>query len=267
MRKEIKLLAEGYSIGDQSELLRCPSCNGGVTGENSFTINVTPEGILFVCYRAKCGIKGFVPNHRYSKVLEIKKRPTKPFLGDISPIPDDRLEFFCNRFPLMTQEIVEREGIQWSNERSRYLLPLLTIEGLQYGLTARSYTSDYKVISYFDNTEVPKIHFPVSYNTELDYTVIVEDQISAMILCSYGINAAAITGTNFNDQLAEHLASNRVKTLIFYLDLDAVNKAFKYKKQFSFSFSCFTFFHKKDPKDLNRAELETLRQLIHCTGD
>lgn len=264
MRRTIKLIAAEYEVGDQTELIKCPFCNGGDSGEPSFTMNIINEGVLYICYRAGCGAKGFVPNLRMgAEPVRPKQEMTNPFKGDVSDLPEMVSSFLVDRFPCLTEEILHHEQIRYSHDRRRILLPLFDVRGFQFGLQARSYEETPKAISYFDNLSVPKLHFPLGYRRGARATL-VEDQFSAMILCAYGIPAIALIGTNVSDTQAEHLFNLGIRELVFYLDADAAHKAIKFQKEYSLEFRSSVYYHRKDPKDLTFDELQGFETWIQA---
>lgn len=263
MRKQIKLLASEYDVGDQSDLHVCPFCKGGSSGEPSFTMNILPEGVVYICYRANCSKRGFVPSLRLGETPSPKKRQKepKPFLGDRSPLPETMIPFLVNKFPCMTEELLQREQVQYSHERERVLLPMFDVRGYEYGVQARSYRKVPKAISYFDNTEVPKLHFPLGYVLNKAITL-VEDHFSAMILCDQGVSSIALLGTNLSDKEAVHLATCGVHQITFFLDADAAHKAVQFKKEYGLEFSIDVYYHETDPKDLTQEQIKEFKDAL-----
>jgi len=265
MNRQIKLMASEYEVGDQTELLVCPFCNGGSSDEPSFTMNITNEGILYLCYRASCSRKGFVPNLKFgAPPAKKKKKEPNMFTGDISPLQETMIPLLVNKFPCMTQEIIEREQIKYSHERERFLIPMFDARGYEYGLQARSYNKVPKAISYFNVLSVPKLHFPLGY-TPSKWVVLVEDQFSAMILCDQGIPAIALLGTNLSEEDVAHLYKCGIREIIFFLDADAANKAIKFKKEYSLEFKTHVYYHPQDPKDLKPEQIKEFQKWIQET--
>lgn len=260
MRKQIKLLASEYEVGDQTELIQCPACEGGSSHEPSFTMNVLPEGVVYICYRASCGIKGFVPNLRMGEIhVKPKIKQPKPFVHDESPLPEMMIAFLETKFPCMTRELLDSEGVMYSYERKRILVPMFDARGYRFGLMARSYESVPKAIAYHETYSVPNLHFPLGYRPS-QRVVIVEDQFSAMILCYQGIPSIALMGTHLSEEYVSHIASLGVHEVIFYLDADAVHKAIKFRREYSLEFKTRLYYHELDPKDLNHEQIQELRE-------
>lgn len=263
MRKHIKLLASEYEVGDQSDLIECPFCKGGGSGKKSFTMNIKPEGVVYICYRASCSVRGFVPNLRTEgyHIRDSKVKLPKPFTADRSPLPEEMVSLLLSKFPCITEDIIKQEQIQYSYDRRRVLLPMFDIRGYMYGVQARSYTELPKAISYFDNVTTPKLHFPLGYNPS-SHVVLVEDHFSSMILCAEGVPSIALLGTNLSDQEVAHLAAYGVSHVTFFLDADAAHKAIKFKKQYGLEFRSAVYYHKQDPKDLNAQEIQEFKEWL-----
>lgn len=262
VRKQIKLLASEYEVGDQTELIECPACGGGSSKETSFTMQILAEGVVYICYRASCGIKGFVPNLRLGEVhVKPAKKQPKPFKHDEVPIPEMMIPFLLHRFPCMTEELLEKEGVMYSLERDRYLVPMFDARGYRFGLTARSYTQVPKAIAYHETYSVPNLHFPLGYRPSKT-AVIVEDQFSAMIMCDQGIPTIALMGTHLSEEYVSHLATLGIRNVVFYLDADAAHKAIKFKTEYGLEFNSAVYYHELDPKDLNHEQIQEFKQWV-----
>lgn len=260
MRKQIKLLASEYEVGDQTELIECPACGGGHSNEKSFTMQILPEGVVYICYRASCGIKGFVPNLRMGEMhVKPKQKQPKPFTCDESPLPEMMIPFLTQKFPCMTAELLNSEGVMYSHERKRILVPMFDARGYRFGLIARSYEIVPKAIAYHESYSVPNLHFPLCYKPS-QTVVLVEDQFSAMILCDQGIPTIALMGTHLSEEYVTHLANLGIQTVAFYLDADAVHKAIKFRNEYSLEFKTALYYHELDPKDLNHDQIQELKQ-------
>lgn len=260
MRKQIKLLASEYEVGDQTELITCPACGGGQSHENSFTMRILPEGVTYICYRASCGIKGFVPNLRMGEIhVKPKTKQPKPFVHDESPLPEMMIVLLQDKFPCMTREVLELEGVMYSYERKRILVPMFDARGYRFGLMARSYEKVPKAIAYHETYSVPNLHFPLGYRPS-ETVVLVEDQFSAMILCSEGMPSVALMGTHLSEEYVTHLCSLGIRNVVFYLDADAVHKAIKFRNEYSLEFNTSLYYHELDPKDLNKEQIQELKQ-------
>lgn len=272
VRSEIRLLATEYEIGEQSPLLLCPKCNGGQSNESSLTLNRTPEGTAFICYRASCGIRGFIPARGTALLTQEQRRPKEracnPFPADESPLPDAVIDVLLSKFPCLTEDTLSNEGVMFSMQRNRVLYPAFDCRGYRYAVQARAYPEVYKgeitrkAIMYFENRNVPVMHFPMAWRPE-DYTILVEDQVSAMILCTSSLNSVSLMGTSISPEDINHLNNLGVRKVIVALDNDAVQKGIKIAKDMVLDFDVSVpLYLDKDPKNMTPTEMQAMHDRV-----
>ena len=260
MKQIVKMLALDLDVGDESELLKCPKCEGGRSGEKSFGIRRQPEGLLYHCFRASCGARGFVPTglHRNVPVEKPKKRKANPFYRSMDSYTWV-YEFLEDKFPAMTEKLAHQEGVMYSEQVQRILFPCYNHKGYRYAWNARAYpefnsSPEPKSILYFDNLEQERLHFPVNFLLQKDVTV-VEDQVSAMIGSQFA-PCIALMGTDLTESSVQLLCSMGIKNLRIALDPDATQKSIKIHNKYRLDFqSVYILTTNKDIKDLDTQTL------------
>ena len=86
MFSEIKLLGFNLSEGESMRVI-CPLCRGGHSHEESLSITRN-EGLVWQCFRAKCGIVGSTNGVAFSKDIALPtKRPRKQWDGNTQELP------------------------------------------------------------------------------------------------------------------------------------------------------------------------------------
>lgn len=269
---EVRLRGSELEVDQQSELQVCPKCDGGSSNEESFTMYRRPEGVAYICYRASCGFRGFVPSRGVAlQTREIKqpKQTTNPFPADVQDLPWYVQEFLCEKFPCMTVDLLEQEGVKWSDSRQRVLFPMFDVRGYKYGYVARAYSDirncDFKrkSIQYLDTRSVPVMHFPLG-NTRSDTVVAVEDIPSAQILTDVtGINSVALMGVNLSPEEVAHLRTAGYKNIIIALDNDAVAKGIKIARDLKLDFDkAIPLYLPRDIKDMVITEINKFADAV-----
>ncbi|GMI91991.1 Arabidopsis TWINKLE homolog [Hibiscus trionum] len=105
--------------GRENRLL-CPSCNGGDSGEISLSLLITQDGYSasWMCFRAKCGWKGFTKAfadakskfesfNRVNKVKVIREITVESL--QLEPLCNQLIEYFAER--MISAETLKRNGI------------------------------------------------------------------------------------------------------------------------------------------------------------
>ena len=214
----------------------CPEC-----GKRKFYVTRKPDGFVYICHRATCGLMpGFVGYYGPSKPLEPKTREQvcNVYRGNMM-LPDwTDIDYFLNRFqfeigdsPMAASYLVK------VTEDNRYAFPVWGPREEKRGVVLRrpiwsgevrpprvdKMGADYpKSLNYFEgNTPCGWYH-----STDESKVIITEDPVSAMrISFVTGVTCACIYGTHLQDSVIQDLKRFGASEYIFALDPDATGKA------------------------------------------
>ena len=263
---QIKELALDLEV-DSSIRVLCPFCTGGSSGELSFSITRSREGLLFNCFRDMCHERGFVGLLRGDLVLppsgvqdRLRRRLLGPYRGLLSEVSRESEVWFLERFEIPPQVLAEC-GVSWAPTEARYYLPIRGPHARSLGYSLRTfYPKDGmpKVFTFKEDDGMELMAWYIS-NYEDTRVVLVEDQISAMKLKFLGLNSIALIGTHLNEaRMMEILAYFSQVTIA--LDADATSRALKFKKQFSLfcTQGCKVQILAQDIKDTKLKELRRI---------
>lgn len=191
---------------------KCPICNGGGTGERSFSFGRTPAGIWYKCWRAKCGAKGFIEENG------TRTEYAGPSIEEIKKSQEEALTKTV-RFHI--------ERASFTGERK---FPIRTFEGKVKGVHLRR--DDYRVTHIYPGEIAGGFFFPLEQDRVLYGTVVVvEDPISAQAVANAGTLAYCLFGTNLSDDKIMDIqtAFARIPRPVWLcLDKDATVKAAEY---------------------------------------
>jgi hypothetical protein len=256
-KREINLAVESegqfLAKGDSARGLTCPVCGGGNNAERTFSVTRVDGGLVYNCYRATCGTRGFVPT---SGVL-IPAKPydpnqgLRPYHGEYRPITDEDREYFAQRFGLFNVP----EFAIGHNEWNEYVFAVRGPDGLK----VRGYTIRQKPWSGEPaSPRVPVPHigsdskskskllmhaqgaaqswFFSGSNPERGPIVLVEDHISAMKVAQAGVTGVALIGTNIDEAKVREIAMLKPSEVVIALDQDATGTAFKHARRWGLAF-------------------------------
>lgn len=248
---QINKLAEGLHEG-HSRYVKCIFCNA--EHENKLSLTRTEAGILYHCFRAKCGAKGIILfEGRYSSMEKDTFTPM-PYTGVTKPVPPELWVEVFN-----TTEIELPANVLYEEKRNALMFPIYDADEYICGaqLKPLEYKQDKlpKYITYYD------IKCPHSYylreNTNNYQLIIVEDILSALKLKEYG-SSVALLGTNLtNEGLRDIIKLNPINIVIM-LDPGAEDKAMKIANKLSPFFTVRVVYLKADPKNTPYNELDTI---------
>lgn len=270
---DIALMAADLSIGERSDHLVCPACQGGAANERSLLIWSDPGKLAYKCFRVKCGISGCVGDSGFRKTVN-KKRNPKKLVSELRPtsLPDDVVEWLCeDRFPWLTRDMLYLNNVLWDDCIERVLIPIVSLTGFEEGLLARKYP---ELMLDPANNRGPKAsayfrHMPEDYAlTSLirtrdcvreDYMVVYEDFWSALRSNEF-IPSCALSGTSVHESALLNIIKAGIKRVVFVLDADAVAKAAKLVQTNTLLFHSVSYvpLSGKDPKDMTRQEMRAL---------
>lgn len=241
----------------------CPVCNGGDHKDKSFSITRKANGFIYICFRNKCGIRGFIMDvHEFENELPKGFKP-KNFTRPLLPINKEIRDTIAIIYGISSEEIVkQRWKLDITDEGDyRLYIPLFDIDGFPYGALSvkKSFlpgkSERPKVIIYrWENR--PLVHYP---KTELidGPVVLVEDAISATRLAPL-VRSAALLGTHMSAGQARSLRAAS-PSIVIALDLDTwyhkVPKPLVIKDEYQFLFDEISLLKlEKDVKDMSKAE-------------
>lgn len=267
IRERIKHACLELSVGESTRECLCPYCGGGDTKEKSFPITRLPDGIIYNCYRAKCGKAGFIPSRGSSLDYVVphkeKEFVPRPYEYKLEKLDENQIRFFRSSFSLVDKEIRDN-GIKYSPEHSRYYFPLFNRRGYDVGGIARSYKkASPKSLTYWTH-DGPRLHYPRT-ETNSETCVLVEDIVSGIRVARF-LPAIVLLGTSLNKQQVAAIATD-YKNVICALDPDATQVSITHKKRHGLSFRNFLIapLSKKDPKDMTDKEIQ--EEIIQRGGE
>ena len=265
-------LSTDLAIGDRSEQLVCPACNGGGTGERSLLIWCSPEGLTYKCYRAKCSLSGRVGQMGYRPTTSKLRKP-KCHVNALNaePLPDDVLDWLLDYFWWMDEEMLMINGVMWSETTECVLFPIKAMTGRHEGYLARRYDD---LVLNSRNLRGPKAkaHYntlPSDYRLTCmmtphkaqfeEYVAVFEDFPSAL-RCNEYLPSCALSGTSIQESTLMELVRAGKRRLCLVLDADATAKAAKMAYTYGLHFHSITFvpLYDEDPKDMCDADMDEL---------
>jgi hypothetical protein len=270
---DIMLEGSLLAVGQSSRIV-CPHCNGGQSGEQTMNISRTAEGVLYVCHRASCGVRGFGGASASSLPYTPKLSKLQPYEGELYPLEAQDIAYFRDQYEIdVSGDWDERHGKYiFHNGRGEYVLPILD----------RGYIRGYNVRQPWPNA--PRSGRPgvvktkVWMHTELPVqatysgpamirgqihavpgaVVLVEDQLSAIKVAQLEQVAysVALLGTHLNVERVREIALLRPETVYLALDADATSLAFKHAREFGLAFKKIrVVILEQDLKDTKMADI------------
>jgi len=220
--EEIKLSSLGLGIGENTRVTKCPEC--GVSGD--FSITRYDLGLFYVCYRASCGVRGFISSNSGAYQKNVKEKPSKLFKYETTALKEEHYNFFLSKYTLLSKTL-NLHGLSWCETLQRIIFPCFNKEGYIWGYNARYYreldhtnvgSKKVKSILYPENTNACIASWSRGVVTKP--IVLVEDQTSAMKL-SEDVSAIALLGHEVPEDLWEQISDREV---IIALDADVSRK-------------------------------------------
>lgn len=262
---ELKLQALDLHV-DESKIIHCPFCKA--THERSLSITRKESGVVYHCFRASCGVSGFVPSSPGQMHTHREVKKTKPYRGTMIWYDHYHFPFLSERFGI---DPVYMDGIAIADEEQHhYLLPVANIyrQGV-IGWQLRKFDgSKPKAILYYEDAGPYLQYVPVPnrglYRSKPTIYV-VEDYFSMLKVqeaCDrQNLNGKAISilGTHITDELAVWLGKHS-KTVRMMLDPDALSKAYKFNKQYGLLWgNSSVVLLDQDPKD---TPMDALKEIV-----
>ena len=244
----------------------CPYCDGGDSADRgSFSITRDPRGIVFHCFRAKCGAHGFVPVGAVSASLDYHV-PDKPeyepkhYYRDLQPLSGKITDWLCTKFHLTPEEI-QNNGWKFADQDQRVYMPIFNALGENTGAVLRDYTGVEKkktILYHWRPTTHSAGHWPRITDTAMLQhrpVVLVEDIVSAIRVARH-CPAVALIGTEPSVDLIKYLVP-RYRRVVLALDPDAYGRSMKHWRTYGLYFDNFEPIKLlEDPKDLSHDDLK-----------
>jgi hypothetical protein len=279
LRTDIELEASNLDIDQTNSGLLCPFCLGGQSGERTFSITRTADGLLFNCYRSSCDSgRGFIPTagHLVPAALP-KEREAKPYLGTFEELTDVDRSYFVSRFDVQPQYQLGL-GV---NSDGYYVQAVLAPNGMHRGYAVRygcwsgtpecrrgMRSTGPKTSVFMNSPDAPtqSWYLPIPYEHSLrvmgaNHVVLVEDCISAMKVAQAGYTGVALLGVGLDANKVREIAMQKPTEVMIALDADATDIAFKMARQWGLAFpKTRVIVLEHDLKDMSRGEV---KELLH----
>lgn len=260
------LLAAQLPVGQTLSNSVCPVCDGGLRKKRTFSVTRYPNKLAYICYRASCGVRGYVNDEGRTDFRHEKGLPTggkqsiKPYTGSIKPLEQVDIEYFYDRFEIDSYAADKFIKLgDWND----YLLPIFDSTSRIVGHVVRRaiWKGEPKPVRWTDFDREPEVKaltrmkeakeaisfYPRQYEefdlqfspyntTDTSKWIIVEDQISAIKLSAYGYNAVALLSTNVNLAKIRDMQNAGAKQIMIALDADATQTAFKIAREYGLAF-------------------------------
>ena len=256
---EDQLTAEALDIQvGESRKIVCPFCRA--THEMSLSLSRTEEGLLYKCFRVKCGARGFISSIPGTTRIDLpdKKKVFTPreFKHDLTLLPDEIYTWLFNKY-YITKEEADNEGFRYEPKYNRIYMPVFDEQGSEFGAVTKAIergTDVPKTLTYITR-DTSRVHFSRQGLERRGPLCVVEDVLSAVRVSRY-LKTCALLGTTINNEKIRTMRSVS-SSLIMILDNDAIELALRFRKRYGFYFGQFrVMMPEKDPKDMSPKELE-----------
>jgi hypothetical protein len=241
---DIILIGEELSEG-QSVRVVCPACLGGTSEEKSLSITKN-DGVVWQCFRSKCGVKGATNGVSFSKGDKPVAKAT--WEGTTHDLPNKVAERILSMWG-----ISEPPNWYWTTDfGGRVAMSIRSPTDAHRGWVLRSLNpGGTKALTYGEG--------PSWYLRHKDKpTWLVEDIPSAVRTAKY-TNSVALLGTAISTDTALELATHVPNGIVLALDQDATRLAFQLYNRYRGLWKQTQIQPlKQDLKDMNEADLKEL---------
>lgn len=222
---EIRLLAADIELGHTDTVL-CPVCNGGRSQEKSLSITVDLDSsVLYNCYRASCGVKGFIrgtKNNGFIKSTKKIKPPKQPRKVITQNLTEKQLESIYEKYKIKNPE----DWYYTPSYGGRIAMSVRSPKYTHRGWCLRDLGGYQKpkVLTFIDPGEEGMSW----YRNHTDGpTLVVEDIPSALRAAKY-VNVVALLGTGIGQDRAIEIEKYATGPIYMALDQDATALSFKW---------------------------------------
>ena len=267
-KNQLRIDALDVKTGTQSHKdIKCPLCGQ----EDSFSVKRDSGGLLYKCFRVKCGVEGYIATKVSTSVLSgVKDNPTpnkdtkkvfisNRFSGSLEKMPRRIKNFLIAKYQINGRES-KYYGFSYHRTSRRIHMPVYNLWGMVTGSvlkkTPESTWGGPKTMNYWEVDDPIRLHFPKSTTAFSSTIVVVEDILSASKLSPL-IRSCALLGSSMSTTQAAFLATHFDKMVVL-LDPDAIDAAAKISKKFGgmFKHGVTVRVLDQDPKDTQLDVLE-----------
>jgi len=269
---EIRMMAEELPLDAQSEPSFCPFCKA--RHEHKFSMRRIKEGVLYNCFRGKCGARGFLPMGggysfgTHKERPEAKAHKSYDATGLRTLYMEDE-EFFERTWGIREHRLLNRVFVTPDDEYAfritdemGHTLGWHIRQPRWKGVTCHRYgvPGAPKGMTYKNNPDGSKLSWFVGHHVRKSL-VLVEDYISALKLSQFGYAVVCLFGTKIGDKDAQRIRRSPLDfdEVLVWLDADAVNESYEMVKRYGVSLNMRVIQTPSDPKDLSR---EVIQELI-----
>lgn len=266
-RTEIELEAQLLDVGETLNGLLCPFCEGGRTGEHTFSITRIDDGLLHNCYRASCDDgRGFVATGAVLRQAgPPKQKRSEPYTGTFEALEEKDYVYFSERFDLDRQYLSH----MGRNSDGYYVQALVAPNGMHRGYAVRlgcwsggprcprnSRSFGPKTKLYLnDSQQVPQSWYRYTLG-RVAHVVLVEDAVSAMKVQQAGHAGVALFGTNLTATKVREIGMQHPVLVSIALDADATDVAFEMAREWGLAFPrTRVIVLERDLKDISKSEV------------
>lgn len=260
MRERIKEIANGLDVSQNKREL-CPACSGGKSKERSLSVTRLDSGILYYCFRASCGAKGFVRDFKTRRNDFHQERRKYPrYTGGLRNLSAKEIWEFFGKYSLAQHDITQNGIRRTTNGRWLYF-PIFNYRALQIGEQLKRVDNQpgAKAVT-FRWTQDSLLYFPVGsgYSRRI---VVVEDPISA-IKVSKLETTTALLGVSIGEDTPVLFNMLRIEKIVIMCDGDSAGRVatigIKDKLAPFFDTTAVFLDSGKDPKDLSYKQLKEI---------
>ena len=257
--RDVLLEADNLANGETLRTM-CPWCQGGTRGERSLSITRDDRGLVWQCFRTKCGRRGATNSVAAPRVRQQPRQTTvRPYLGPLSYLTEEQEQFLEGR--IGWTELHRTIGRpMWAEEKGRYAFPIFGPLGQRRGYVLRAYDgSEPKALTRME-LEEPHISWYVGRREPSD-VVVVEDIPSAVRIAPYR-NSASLCGTGLGPDYALELAAH-TRRIVLALDADATAEAIRVAGKYRLMFeSVEIMVLDQDFKDMDESLVRTKLEVL-----
>lgn len=273
----VRMEAEQLGVGSTLHAVLCPACGGGESKSRKFSITRNPDGLLYHCFRASCGVSGFIPTAGI--LLQGKPMPTdtdarakaRVYRGELLPLEPADHAYFLERFNLDTEELPD--GLLNVNERGEYVMAIRDPLGRDRGYVVRRggwtgsppgprprKTDGPKSLIFLNDPRNVAQAWMLPAGFWDKRILLVEDTLSAIVASRYGWKAVALLGVDLNAERVREIAMERPTEVVIALDRDATRAAFGLARKWGLAFNKVRVMPLLN--DIKDTDPETLRELL-----
>lgn len=259
----IRLEGARLKVGETSNEIRCPFCDGGSSKDTNFYITRKRSNeAAYKCHRLSCSRAGYVALGPAASDINISRTDTftpNPYVGETWELGDVKIKYLEERYGL-TKELLD--GARFIETNNGLGMPVYGPTGACRGLVTRSrgYSGGKKIVRFFQEVDEPWMCWYRKAKDKSKTLVILEDQLSALRLSSV-FQTIALLGTGLQeekvDEIRARIMEGEISQIIVSLDKDATAKAIGYLQEYKHLLRNYSsLFLSKDVKDMSSEEFQ-----------